>query len=179
MIFCVGRLQYHHTVLCVKSFLHGVQRLFCQSLLHADAGKHAEALRLDVDLTFLTLFGADFVAVCVVSPHEPVTVPAVLEDSVVHDSDLVPRALCLGIIAEQLRELCVLLAVLDEHSGDKYRLCDRTLARSEGLEGFARVLGEAVEVQAVIPVGTPDERQLVRSLVVHDIVKRALQVLHQ
>ena len=47
------------------------------------------------------------------------------------------------------------------------------------LETLARVLGEAVQVQAVVPVRTPDERQTVGTQMGAGKVEAAAQVLHQ
>ena len=58
-------------------------------------------------------------------------------------------------------QLGVFVAVLDEHARNEHALRHRTLAGPGDLETLARVLGEAVQVQAVVPVRTPDERQTV------------------
>ena len=60
--------------------------------LHADAGHHAEALRLDEDLAVLVLVAADLVAERVVGAQEPLAVPAVLEHDLAHLLRLRSRA---------------------------------------------------------------------------------------
>ena len=47
------------------------------------------------------------------------------------------------------------------------------------METLVRVHGEAVEVQAVIPIGSTDQRQTVRTHVVHYVIETDSQVLHQ
>ena len=118
-------------------------------------------------------------AVGIVCANEPFTVPTVFEYSVIHCGDLCSCTLCFCIIAKQFGKLCIFLAIFYEHAGDKYGLGNRSLTWTEGLEGFARMLREAVEVQTVIPVSTSDQGQIVWSLVVYDIVEGAFQMLHQ
>ncbi len=55
----------------------------------------------------------------------------------------------------------VLAAVLDEHARDEHAFGHRAFAGAGDLEALAGVLGEAVQVQAVVPVGAADERQAV------------------
>ena len=76
-------------------------------------------------------------------------------------------------------QLGVFVAVLDEHARNEHALRHRTLAGPGDLETLARVLGEAVQVQAVVPVRTPDERQTVGTQMGAGKVEAAAQVLHQ
>ena len=48
-----------------------------------------------------------------------------------------------------------------------------------GLERFSRSIGEAVQVQTVVPVGTADQGKSVRSEVFQCIVEGTFQMLHQ
>ncbi len=66
-----------------------------------------------------------------------------------------------------------------EQARDEHRLGDASLAVLGRLERLARLLGEAVEVEAVVPVGPPDERQAVRTEPVERVLHRAMQVLEQ
>ena len=136
-----------------------------------DARKYAEALRLNVDLPLLALLRADLAAVCIIRPHKPVAVPAVFEYRVIHERDLISCAFRFLRIAEQFCKLCIFFPVFDKHACDKDRLRDGTFAWAECLEGFTRMLREAVEIQTVIPVCASDERQLVRAFVGYDVVK--------
>ena len=56
VIFGVSRLQKNDTVLGFQNIFYGSQSLFGQTLFYADFGKNAEALWLDENLAFLTLF---------------------------------------------------------------------------------------------------------------------------
>ena len=67
----------------------------------------------------------------------------------------------------------VLPAILDEHTGDEHALGYRTLAGAGDLKALTRVLGEAVQVQAVVPVGAADERQAVGAKVRNGEVEAA------
>ena len=70
-------------------------------------------------------------------------------------------------------------AVFDEHPGDEHRLRDRAFAGAGDLEALAGVGGEAVEIQAVVPVGSADERKLVRSEMRAGEPEAAAQMLHE
>ena len=50
---------------------------------------------------------------------------------------------------------------------------------AEELEALARLYGEAVEVEAVVPVGATDERQAMGSTVVEHLTHAATQVLEE
>ena len=78
IILGVGRLQNHDAVFRVEALFDGLQCALCEPLCDADSGEDAEALRFDENLPFLTLFGADFLRLCIVSADEPFAVPAVL-----------------------------------------------------------------------------------------------------
>ena len=73
----------------------------------------------------------------------------------------------------------VFLAVFDEHTGDENALRHRAFAGAGDLEALARMLGEAVQVQAVVPVGAADEGQTVGAEVGAGEVEAAAQMLHQ
>jgi hypothetical protein len=53
-------------------------------------------------------------------------------------------------------------AGVDKQPGDEDRLGHLAVLVGGGLEALARRVGEAVEVEAVVPVGAADQRQAVR-----------------
>ena len=63
MVNGVSRLKDHDTVIGVESFLNRIECLDSLTALHADTGKYAEALGLDVDLTLFTFCSADFITI--------------------------------------------------------------------------------------------------------------------
>ena len=63
--------------------------------------------------------------------------------------------------------------------GDEHRLGGAAGLVAGGLERLAGRVGEAVQVEAVVPVGAADERQAVRAEVLERVVERALEVLEQ
>ena len=125
----------------------------------ADAGHDAEALRLDEDLA---------------PPRSPCCRPCCRRSRRRGGTTRRPtraggrprsssrtRARLLGLVgeAELVGEVGVVGRHADEHAGDEDRLRRAALAVAGGLEGLVRGLREAVEVQAVVPVGAADERQ--------------------
>ena len=64
-----------------------------------------------------------------------------------------------------------------EQAGDEDRLGDLAFFVRGGLEGLSGRVGEAVQVEAVVPVGATDQRQSMRSQAVERVLEAALQVL--
>ena len=94
-------------------------------------------------------------------------------------SDSAFTAVC-GFLGELLAERHIVLACNDEESGNHQALCLGAFSLVLCcLETLVRIPREAVEVEAVVPVGTSDEWQLVRTEVVDDMVHRNLQVLEE
>ena len=73
----------------------------------------------------------------------------------------------------------VLAAVLDEHARDENAFGHRAFAGAGDLEALAGVLGEAVQVQAVVPVSAADEGQAVGAEVGAGEAEAAAQMLHE
>ena len=71
----------------------------------------------------------------------------------------------------------VIVRHADEHAGDEDALGDAGVIVGDGLEALAGLFGEAVQVQAVVPVRPADQRQAVRAAVIDDVVEGAAQVL--
>ena len=179
LIAGVGGLQQHHTVFGVQPLLHAGKRLRGLSGLPADARHDAHALWLDKDLTLGALLAADGVAESIVGTAEPRAIPACSQDGLLHRVNALAGGGSLGVKAQMVAQLGVFVAVLNEHARNEHALRHRTLAGPGDLETLARVLGEAVQVQAVVPVRTPDERQTVGTQMGAGKVEAAAQVLHQ
>ena len=140
----IGRLQEHDAVFGIQMFLDRVQGFLRKPFLYANACEDAEALGFDKDLTFFTFPGADLVTVGIVGPEEPFPVPAGIQDCLIDCCNLLTGTDCLHSIAEKRDKLRVLFPIFNEHSGNKYGFCDRTLTWSKGLEGFAGLCGKTV-----------------------------------
>ena len=78
-----------------------------------------------------------------------------------------------------LCDLCQLVRGQGEEGGDEDRFGDATFPVLGGLERFAWGLREAVEVEAVVPVGPADQREAVRPEPVERVLQRSLQMLVQ
>ena len=162
----------HDAMLTLHAFLHRVERFVAQSFLQADAGHGAPALTLDEDLAFAVLVTTNLVTVEVVGAKEPVTIPAEFLHGLTHVVDCLVHALSLCGLSEMTAEGGIVASRDDEQSGDHQALSLRALTVVlRGLEALVRIPGEAVEVQTVVPVGTPDERQAVWAEVVEDMIE--------
>jgi hypothetical protein len=146
------------------------------AVLQPDAGQHAEAVGLDEDLAFLALLGADLGAEVVVGAQEPLAVPAVLGDDLLHLGDL---GQIRGASASSPRWLAMAASRgrRAQTAGDEDRLGHLAFLVGGGLEALAGRVGEAVEIQAVVPVGAADQRQAVRPEPLQRVAEAALQVL--
>ena len=138
------------------------------------ASQYAEALWLNEDLAIFTLMRTNLVAVCVVGANEPLAVPACRHHCLVDAFHGSACTLCLLLFAAKLCDLRIFFAVFDEHATNEDGLGYRSFRRSEGLEGFAGMLGETVQVQAIVPVGTADQRKIMRAEMADREVERAL-----
>ena len=115
----------------------------------------------------------------IVGAAEPAAVPTGSQYGMFHLCNLGAHGGSFVGVAGAVKNFGKLVAVLDIHTGDEHALGYRTLARAGGLEAFARLLAEAVQVQAVVPVGAANQRQTMRTLVGAQIAKAAAQMLKQ
>ena len=82
-------------------------------------------------------------------------------------------------MAGGFKNLGKLVAVFNIHTCDKNALGHRAFAGAGGLETLARRVAEAVQVQAVVPVGAANQRQAVGAFVGRQVAKAAAQVFQQ
>src|SRR5665648_956167 len=131
--------------------------------LHHGAGHHGNALGLHDALALGVLVRPDRGAVEVVRTAEPLAVPPAVLDRRLHRGDLLARGRRDVGQAVPLGDRGVVGAVEHELGPDEHRLGDAAALVLRGLEGLTRGGREAVEVQAVVPVGPADQRQAVRA----------------
>ena len=155
----------------------GGQGLHRPPVVEPDAGHDADALRLDEDLALVVGGRADRLAEEVVGAPEPRAVPAVGVDRRDHLLGARPQAPGLGRVALVLRDRRQLVRGQHEQAGDEDRLGDPAVAVLGRLERLAGRVGEAVQVEAVVPVGAPDQRQAVRAEALERVVDRAPEVV--
>ena len=155
------------------------ERALRPSILHADARHHAHPLRLDEDPALGVASRSDRCACAVVGAAEPVTVPAVLVHCSPHGRCRLPAPVGLARILPASRDLRHVTGGEDEQSGDEDGLGNAGFSVRGGLERFARRLGIRVQVEAVVPVGAPDQRQSVGSGPLQRVLDAPLQVLVQ
>ena len=156
--------------------LHCLVSLAC---VLSDLRHDAHALRLDEDLGFLAGVASDGLGEGIVGSEEPLAVPSVFQDGFLHGPDVLKAGIGLGSNAFAAADGLVGSAVFHEHAGDEDAFGNGAFARACCLEAFARVLREAVQVEAVVPVGPADQRQLVRAKMGDGVVEAASEMLHQ
>ena len=159
--------------------LHARQRLRGLAGGGADARHDAHTLRLDEYPALFTYLAPDGRTEGIVGAAEPLTVPAGIQDRLLHGGNGALGIVCLGIQTQMTADIRPDAAVFHEHTGDKHAFRHRPLTGSGGLKALAGMGGEAVEVQTVVPVGAADQRQTVGPQVVDGIAEAAPQVLQQ
>src|ERR1039458_1327488 len=80
----VGRLLQNDAVRRGQVSADGIESLGRLAVTQADAGKHAEALCLYKDLSFLAFLRTDLVTEVVIRAQKPFAVPAMLVDQLFH-----------------------------------------------------------------------------------------------
>src|SRR5690606_33004871 len=149
------------------------------AVVEPNATHDAVALRLNPDLAVIVLLGSHRVAVVVVGATEPLAVPSAVQDSLLHRVNSCLGASGFGLVAAVACKGRVVGADRREHGGNEHRLGVTAGLVLGGLEGLTWSGGEAVEVEAVIPVGSPNERQAMGAYVVVRVVKGPLEVVHE
>ncbi len=152
------------------------ERLPGAPILETQPGHDAYALRLDEDPTLGAFLRTDRVPKAVVSAPEPLAVPARRADRLPHRSSVACEALRLPGLTQAGGNGGHLIRGQHEQPGDKDALGDPAVPVGGGLERLTRRIRKAVQVQAVIPVGAPDQRQAVRADPLERVLDRALQM---
>ena len=180
MISGEGGVVEHDAVFAVEAFFYRVERFVHQALFQSDARHRAPALTFDEDFSFLVLVATNLVAEEVVCTQEPLTVPSILLYSFGHGISRFLHSLGLVFLADFLAECYIVLGGDNEEAGNHQRLSLRTFALVLcGLETLVRIPREAVQIEAVVPVGTADERQPVRTKILDNVIERHAQMLEE
>src|SRR5208283_1351971 len=64
-----------------------------------------------------------------------------------------------------------------KQGGDENGFGNRAVFVRGGLEGLPGRVGEAIQVEAIVPIGAPDERQAMGTETIERVAKTALQML--
>ena len=158
---------------------HTLHGFFGFSALFADTGHDAHALRLDENLSLFALLAADRLTEGVICAAEPLAVPAGIQHSFLHLFHMGEGGFRFFNQAKMAAKFRIGAAVFHKHTGYEHTLGNGAFTRSCHLEAFARVFGEAVEIEAVIPVSPADQRELMRSQMPDRVVEAAAEMLHQ
>ena len=178
VVFRVARPEDLDAEIVAEVFLRGGQRA-AAVFRPADACHHAEALRFDEDLSFFVQAAPDRAFEGIIGAAEPFAVPAVREDCGLHVICFLLHSGRLFGKADPFAEGGIFLRVFDEHARDENAFRLAALEVRAGLEALAGFAAEAVQVQAVIPVGAADERQAVGAAVRDRIADAAAQMLQE
>ena len=160
--------------------LYRIQSLVHHSFFLAYFGHGAPSLRLYEYLSLTVLVAADLAAEEIVGAQVPLPVPAVFFDCLDHFLHFGFGPKRFALKSEMTAKLCILAAAEDELPCYHQRLGLAAFALVlSGLERLVRVIGETVEVEAVIPVSPAYERKSMRSQMVQNMVEAHAQVFHK
>ena len=148
MISVVRRLQEHNAIFSIKIFFNRLHCLKAEPFILSDFSDNTKALWLNKDFSILTFLGTNLVLVVVVSTKIPLAIPAAIPAGI-HDGffHLFDSLLgCISLVAKSLvsADFYIVFSVFYKHACDKNRFGIRSFRWSKGLEGLARLLGEAV-----------------------------------
>src|SRR5690606_18197351 len=135
----------------------------------AGPAQHAPALALEEDLALFVGFGAHRAALGVEGAGVPLAVPGLFLDDGQHLIVAVLPALGVGGLALGVVERHHLLAGVQEEARDHHALGLAAVHVAGQLEALVGLLAEAVQVQAVVPVGVTDQRQAVGPAHLHRV----------
>ena len=174
----VGRLLEHDPVGRRQPLPDGRDRGPRASVLEADARHRHHPLGLDEDLALVVDGRADGLPDVVVRPPVPGPVPAVGLDGRRHRGGRRARSATASASSPtQAGDRLRLPRGEHEQAGDEHGLGDAAGPVGGRLEGLARPVREDVEVEAVVPVRPPDERQAVRAQPLEGEVDAPAQVV--
>src|SRR4051794_2714842 len=85
----------------------------------------------------------------------------------------------LRVLPKMSKQCGVFVADVDKHTSNQNGFGNLSGAAWSGLKRFVRVGREAIQIQAVVPVGATNERQTVWTAMCDHMFKRAVQVFKQ
>ena len=144
MISVVRRLQEHDAIFSIKIFLNRLHCLKAEPFILSDFSDNTKALWFNKDFSILTFLGTNLVLVVVVCTKIPLAIPAGIHDGLFHLFNSLLG--CISLVAKSLvsADFYIVFSVFYKHACDKNRFGIRSFRWSKGLEGLARLLGEAV-----------------------------------
>ncbi len=158
VILGVRGVDQDDAVLGIQPLLDGIEGLNGLARILTDTGHHAVALGLDEDLALITLVAAHLVAEEVVGAQEPLAVPPMFEHGFRHFGRGLASPFTLGRVAALLDELGVHRADVTEHASNEDRLRGASFAIARRLIRLVGRFAEAIQVQAIVPVRSTDQR---------------------
>ena len=180
LIFCKGRIVQYDTMFAIQTLFHRVERLFYHTLFQSNTGHGTPSLTFDKDLSLFVLFRTHFVSKIVVCTEVPIAIPAMLLHGFYHSIDISCSTFGLIKFAHFATQFHIITSAHHKQACNHQRFGLRALCFVFGcLERFVWIPREAVQVQAVVPVGTANQWQHVRSQIFNNMIERNVQVLHQ
>ena len=146
-------------------------------VVQSNAGQHAKALSLDEDLALRAFLRADLAAEIIVGAQKPLAIPTVPANSFFHARGFRQVLLRFLVPAPPPGDGRQFLGRQHEQRGDEDRLGHLAFLVGGRLKRLARRVREAVQIQAVVPIGAADQGKPVRPQPVQRVTEAAPQVL--
>jgi len=155
-----------------RVFPHRIERQPRPPVFQANPGEHAKALRLDKDLLPRSPW-SDLLTRVVVSANEPFAVQPCWRTV---SSMRAPSAMYFFASSARPRRCAIAAISLDPaRTGGDETDSATLLPCCGGLERLARRIGEAVQVETVVPIGAADQRQTMRAKPFERVMETAPQ----
>ena len=146
IILRISRLKDHNTIFGIQMLFNRIQSLFCEAFFYTDSCHNTESLRLDKNLTFFAFFGTDFLRFCIICTDKPFSIPACIQNCLVHGIDFFFSFVSSFGITNMTTDFCKFSAIFYKHTCNKYRFCNWSLRRSCSLERLSGLCGETVQI---------------------------------
>ena len=179
MVDGIGRLMQHDAVPGIQVLFDTLKGSGRLAGLDADTRHHAHALGFNVYFPFFADAASHRSGEGIIGADKPFSVPAGIQDDLFHVLDQAADLLRFLRKSPMPAQVCIFQSVFDKHARNEDALRDRPLAGAGRLEALSGSCGEAVQIQAVVPVGAADLGQSVGSPVVGCIPEAPAEVLHQ
>ncbi|MNO94273.1 hypothetical protein D3C76_858910 [compost metagenome] len=130
-------------------------------------------------MAFFVLLAADFLTVVVKGTKEPVPIKAMFKCCRTHLLNLGYGFVCFCFKSAHTADLRKVRTNEYKQTSDKHGFCYTSFNIGSCLERFAWFIGEAVQVETVVPVCAANQRQAVWSKIVNNMVEGTFQMLEQ
>jgi len=176
VILPVGGMQECDSPLAGQVLFHRIQGFLGITICHANPRHHTHPLRFNKDPPLVALPGANGSSKIIICPAEPFPIPACIIDDFFHLQPRFPDAKGFSHPACPPGYFFHLPAGKHKQPGNEYAFSHSAILIGCGLERLSGLIGETIEIEAVIPIRSPNQRQTMWTPPVQRVLDGFLQV---